>query len=107
LIGGTLAKAHFAFEQPFVFLLHSNVDRLWASWQLQPEKVWRLNPDETYERESVDETINEFMEPWAGGTVHLEQKMRPWRIDWPAEKKNAQDNSVVKPPNYDKYANIS
>ncbi len=29
--------SHRSFEDPFVFLLHSNVERLWSSWQLSRE----------------------------------------------------------------------
>jgi hypothetical protein len=43
-IGGTIGSAHSSFEDPFVFLLHSNVDRLWASWQRVPGQSWRLDP---------------------------------------------------------------
>ncbi len=32
-INGTIGVSHSAFEDPFVFLLHSNLDRLFASWQ--------------------------------------------------------------------------
>jgi hypothetical protein len=34
-IGGTLGNADTSFREPFVFLLHSNVDRLFVLWQLQ------------------------------------------------------------------------
>jgi hypothetical protein len=106
-IGGNIENSHFAFEDPFIFLLHSNVDRLWASWQLQPGKEWRIKPNEIYGIESEAERITEFMEPWAGGTVHLEQKMRPWGVDWAAEKKNAKDDSIATQiPKYDKYTNL-
>jgi hypothetical protein len=33
-IGGDIGAQHQAFEDPFVFLLHANVDRLFAMWQL-------------------------------------------------------------------------
>lgn len=53
--GRTSDPAHTSFEDPFVFLLHSNVDRLWASWQLSPngfearaEPAWRLEPPWVY-----------------------------------------------------------
>ena len=108
-IGGNLRDgSHTAFEDFFVFLLHSNVDRLWASWQLQPGKEWRRDPSEIYGFESEsEEQINEYMEPWAGGASHPDQKIRPWGIDWPAEMKNAKDISIVAQiPKYDKYANI-
>ncbi|MBV9177351.1 MAG: tyrosinase family protein, partial [Nitrososphaeraceae archaeon] len=32
-IGGNLTDPHLSFRDPCVFLLHSNVDRLWAMWQ--------------------------------------------------------------------------
>jgi hypothetical protein len=88
-IGGTLrAQGHIAFQDPFVFLLHSNVDRLWASWQLR--RVGdsraisrRLDPGQVYGSEGNDPpyiwtyleheesegcipSVNAEMEPWAG-----------------------------------------
>lgn len=106
--GGTIATDHQAFEDPCVFLLHSNIDRLWASWQIQVGKEWRKDPEKIYGNIS-GERINEFMEPWAGGTVKPEQKMRPWGIDegWPIILKNSKDPSIVSNiPKYDKYAGI-
>ena len=47
-IGGTIAQEHYSFHDPFVFLLHSNVDRLWAMWQTAPGQGWRLDPNLTY-----------------------------------------------------------
>src|SRR5215218_207029 len=44
-IGGDIGFGHTAFEDPFVFLLHSNVDRLFAQWQTDPEQPWRLDPE--------------------------------------------------------------
>ena len=32
-IGGNLDDPHVSFRDPFVFLVHSNVDRLWAMWR--------------------------------------------------------------------------
>src|SRR5205823_174958 len=43
-IGGTIGDAHTSFRDPFVFLLHSNVDRLFALWQLQSGHAERLDP---------------------------------------------------------------
>lgn len=107
-IGGNIAIGrHSAFEDPFVFLLHSNVDRLWASWQLQSGNDWRRDPERIYGFESNHPQINENLEPWAGGTSHPEQRMRPWGIDWPPEKKNSKDISIVNSiPKYDRYTNI-
>jgi hypothetical protein len=98
---------HTAFEDFFVYLLHCNVDRLWASWQLQTGKEWRLDPDKIYGFESSDSQLNENMEPWAGGTSHPEQKIRPWESDWAAENRNAKHDSIVKQvPKYDKITRI-
>jgi hypothetical protein len=53
-VGGTLVNLHLSFRDPFAFLLHSNVDRLWASWQLSGNGVrhdevsWRLESGDTY-----------------------------------------------------------
>ena len=47
-VGGDIGGAHQSFEDPFVFLLHSNVDRLFAMWQTQPGQEWRLDPNQVY-----------------------------------------------------------
>ena len=96
-IGGTIGNPHSAFEDPFVFLLHSNVDRLWACWQQAPGKSWRLDPDFVYGTEGASAAINENLEPWAGGSG-----LRPWAPpDNQQVVKNSKDLSVVTPPRYD------
>jgi hypothetical protein len=114
-IGGDIGDGHRAFRDPFVFLLHSNVDRLFAMWQLQhPE--WRLNPDLVYGDESgsvAEDRDGEILvgiltplEPWAGvsapGAEHGVEEVRPWA---PPENemivKNSKDPSIVTPPLYD------
>lgn len=45
---GTISDPHISFRDPFVFLLHSNVDRLFALWQLQPGHPGRLDPATVY-----------------------------------------------------------
>lgn len=96
-IGGNIAGPRSAFEDPFVFLLHSNVDRLWASWQLIAGEEWRLNPNQVYGREGTKNPILENLEPWAGGTG-----TRPWAPPDNQQKvKTSKDPSVVKPPLYD------
>ena len=37
-------QAHYSFHDPFVFLLHSNVDRLFAMWQTATGPPERLDP---------------------------------------------------------------
>src|SRR5262249_48930092 len=72
-VGGTISDPHFSFHDPFVFLLHSNVDRLWATWQRAPGMAWRLDPDRVYGFEGAVPSITQNLEPWSGGT-----KLVPW-----------------------------
>jgi hypothetical protein len=96
---------HSAFEDPFVFLLHSNVDRLFAMWQAEPGQEWRLDPDEVYGDQkdtSDDEGILHNLQPW-DGTVEFGALIPPWDGSSPAsiEVKNCRHPSVVTPPCYD------
>ncbi len=50
-IRGTIQDAHFSFHDPFVFLLHSNVDRLWA---IRP---WAPPDNQQVSKTSKDVTI--------------------------------------------------
>ena len=96
-IGGNIGTDHLAFEDPFVFLLHSNVDRLWALWQTVVGEEWRLDPLLTYGNETNHARIVENLEPWAGGSG-----LRPWAApDNQQEVKNSKHISVVIPPCYD------
>jgi hypothetical protein len=127
-IGGTiggdeLGAAHSAFEDPFVFLLHSNVDRLWASWQLRPvgdmkQVSRRLDPEQVYgnegDTERAPETVSPRvegimtpMEPWAGNAsliTDFNVTILPWclQLKSPSEptaeekRKMAQLQTVVK-----------
>lgn len=116
-IGGTIGDPHTSFRDPFVFLIHSNVDLLYATWQLQPEKEWRLDPDRIYGSESDTTTTGTYpeahvgilspLEPWAGvdapGAEESVVETRPWA---PPENqqaiKNSRDKSLVSnPPRYD------
>lgn len=72
-IAGTIANPHYSFHDPFVFLLHSDVDRLWAMWQTAPGQEWRLDPLRSYGSDGIKPSIVEALEPWAGNS-HL----RPW-----------------------------
>jgi len=97
-IGGTIAHQHYSFHDPFVFLLHSNVDRIWAMWQTVPGEQWRLNPGLVYGLDGTAPSITENLEPWAGSAPPL---LRPWAPpDNQQLKKNSKDPSVVAPPRY-------
>lgn len=96
-IRGTIGDAHFSFHDPFVFLLHSNVDRLWAMWQRSPDQWWRLDPNQTYGTDGSATSINTAMEPWAGGAG-----LRPWAPpDNQQVSKTSKDITVIIPPFYD------
>jgi len=127
-IGGTLVDPHTSFRDPFVFLLHSNIDRIWAMWQYKMPDV-RLHPDGVYyeqgnthgsgnvEDEQYDSAnwgILSPLEPWSGynaqnkdtGIVKNLWPMRPWfapenEQDQSGNKKNSKDITVVTPPKYD------
>ena len=117
-IGGTIGNPHTSFRDPFVFLLHSNVDRLFALWQLQPGKQWRLDPEQVYGIESntdvipgaprYDPGILTPLDPWAGNPNNhpAVKRVRPWATPENEHlsmenRKNSKHPSVVAPPSYD------
>jgi hypothetical protein len=98
-IGGTIGFQHFSFHDPFVFLLHSNTDRLWAMWQRAPGRAWRLDPNRVYGVEGSTQSITADLQPWAGTEPPL---LRPWAPpDNQQVRKNCKDPSIVSPPLYD------
>jgi hypothetical protein len=101
-----MGGAHTSFRDPFVFLLHSNVDRLFALWQTQPGHSERLLPDHVYGTESDDPGLNGNIEPWSTGRAvddefKKEHFIRPWfkpeSLGVPIPYK---DLSIVTPPRY-------
>lgn len=101
-IGGTITQAHYSFHDPFVFLLHSNVDRLFAMWQTASGHPERLDPATVYHNDSADSGLNGPVEPWAGNLGNPALQLRPWA---PPENqqvfKTYKDPSIVAPPCYD------
>jgi|GEM_PF-534490 len=122
---GTLTDPHTSFRDPFVFLFHANIDRLWAMWQRKNGPV-RLDPAQVYggDENSQGSGDVEFgdpnwgilspLEPWAGtaaqtaatGTIINIVPVRPWfapenEQNLPGNDKDAKDLSVVIPPSYD------
>ncbi|HUS10990.1 MAG TPA: tyrosinase family protein, partial [Pyrinomonadaceae bacterium] len=94
-----LGNAHTSFRDPLVFLLHSNVDRLWATWQTQPGHTDRLDPAHAYDPLGSDPEISEPMQPWEGTGPW---PTRPWYT--PENEfvvKTPTHASVVRPPCYD------
>jgi Common central domain of tyrosinase/von Willebrand factor type A domain len=101
---GSIFNPHTAFEDPFVFLLHSNVDRLFAMWQTQPGEEWRLDPDQVYgdQKDTSDSRgILRNLQPW-DGTVEFGAPIPPWTGgSSDIVVKNSRHTSVVQPPCYD------
>ena len=93
-----MGSQHTSFRDPFVFLLHSNVDRLFALWQSDPSHQERLDPATVYGSESGNAGLNSNIRPWSG----VPPTVRPWA---PPESqqvtKNYKHPSVVTPPRYD------
>ena len=109
-----MGNQHISFRDPFVFLLHSNVDRLFARWQTDPAHPERLDPALVYGSESnLDvqvgshiQNVNHNVEPWSTGQSEdlfgVEHFTRPWyapeNLGVPKTYKHA---SIVTPPTYD------
>lgn len=105
---------HISFRDPFVFLLHSNVDRIFAKWQTDPAHPERLSPVTVYGSEtdvdvvvhSTVQNVSHLVEPWSTG--HSVDQFgdphdtRPWAapesLGAPHDYKHP---SVVAPPCYD------
>ena len=100
-----MGDQHVSFRDPFVFLLHSNVDRLYAKWQTQPGHPERLDPAKVYGSESnldvlVDghiQNLTHNVEPWSGGLF-----TRPWAAPENHDvTHNYKHPFIVIPPHYD------
>jgi hypothetical protein len=105
---------HISFRDPFVFLLHSNVDRLFARWQTDPAHPERLEPATVYGTESnldvvvggVTQNVNHNVEPWSTGhsfdQFGIEHFTRPWYApESEGIPKTYKHTSIVCPPRYD------
>jgi len=94
-IGGTITNPHFSFHDPFVFLLHSNMDRLWAMWQAGDPA--RYTAATAYGAASGAASLNTEVQPWAGGTG-----LEPWASGArPQDHSTYKSNSILSPPCYD------
>ncbi len=93
-----MGGAHISFRDPFVFLLHSNLDRLYARWQTDLAHRERLVPNTVYGSESGNPQLNGPIPPWSG----VPAMVRPFG---PPENqqvsKTYKDFTVVNPPRYD------
>jgi hypothetical protein len=112
-IGGTLSNSHYSFHDPFVFLLHSNLDRLWATWQRAPGHPERLDVNidpltgtaRAYGNVLADQGLpstyyDELVQPWAGGAANT--LLEPWRSDVSQQiYVMYREPPIVLPPSYD------
>lgn len=100
-LGKTLNCKHTSFQDPFAYLLHSNVDKIWAYWQRQPHALHRLDASAVYGNLSASYYLHESMQPWCG-TVSFASPVAPWLPGSNSvQTKNAFDPSVVIPVSYD------
>lgn len=96
--GGNMSFVSQAAEDPFFFMLHGNVDRLWSQWQRNPLLLTRLDPATAYDGHSGNINITTNMRPWDGTGPAIQ----PWTIaDGYIVVKNPKHPSVVSPPIYD------
>jgi hypothetical protein len=105
---------HIAFRDPFVFLLHSNVDRIFAQWQTDPAHPERRRPDAVYGSESSGDievifqgvrtiqNMTHLVEPWSTGVGEF-HNIRPWESTHENQgvPHDYHHISVVSPPRYD------
>jgi hypothetical protein len=112
-IGGTsgaMRSPATAAQDPFFFMLHGNVDRLWAQWQRNPSDLPRLDPMQTYGASlGSDTNLSVTMSPWDGSpgppTGFSTFQIEPWETTTSGGTyvvaKLPTDPSVVSPPIYD------
>jgi hypothetical protein len=113
-IGGDMSDPARSAKDPFFFLLHGEVDQLWAQWQRNPSDLSRLDPAQTYGASlGADQNLSLTMSPWDGspgmGSGSASSvKIQPWETTTSAPSggtyvvvKHPNDASVVSPPIYD------
>jgi len=93
---GQISFLATAAQDPFFFMLHSNVDRQWANWQRDGADTNRIDPVAVYGGDSSHPRINADMSPWDGTTG-----LAPWNGVGAATLKTSKHRSVVYPPIYD------
>jgi hypothetical protein len=109
-IGGNMNFPSTSAQDPFFFMLHGNVDRLWAQWQRNGSNLGRLDPSQTYGASlGSDANLSLTMSPWdgsPGGASSASSFMiQPWETTTAGGTyvvaKQPTDASVVSPPIYD------
>lgn len=100
---GTMSAIISAAEDPFFFVLHANVDRLWAQWQRDPSNISRLEAGTAYGSNSSNTNITNSMGPWDGiNGSSGNNPIDPWTpAGGQIYSKTPKHYSVVSPPIYD------
>jgi hypothetical protein len=113
---GQMSYPSVSAEDPFFFMLHGNVDRLWAEWQrnsLNPSvlsTLSRLEPTQVYTPSlGTDPNLALTMSPWdgslGGSTSASSYQIQPWETGtsggYYVVAKLPTDPSIVSPPIYD------
>ena len=94
-----MGGAHISFRDPFVFFLHSNVDRLYAMWQTAVGHPERLVPGTVYGTDGIAPSVlDDPIQPWAGSPDTVRPFAPPENQQVVKTYKHA---SVVHPPCYD------
>jgi hypothetical protein len=111
--GNSMSFPAFSAQDPFFFMLHGDVDRLWAQWQRNVSDLERLDPAQTYGASlGSDANLSRTMGPWDGSpgppSSATSFAIQPWETTTPAPSggnyvvaKRPTDPSVVSPPIYD------
>jgi tyrosinase len=68
--GGSISEIDTAAKDPLFFLLHCNVDRLWAKWQRQNRRFDSAQADSFHNsgRNPIGHNLSDTMWPWNGIT---------------------------------------
>jgi len=114
--GNSMCCPALSAQDPFFFMLHGNVDRLWAQWQRDSSNLPRLDPAQTYGASlGADVNLSQTMAPWDGSPGASATppsassfQIQPWEPTTSAPSggtyvvaKLPNDPSVVSPPIYD------
>lgn len=66
---GFLSAISTAARDPLFFMLHANVDRLWAKWQWFHRRHSRTEPNAYFGSSRVGHNLEDTMWPWNGDTT--------------------------------------